>query len=148
MLAVTWPLRPIVTRLSGRLIFPSNVPSTSSGSVPVISPVIIKPLPMHDGALGAGAGWAVDRKAGTVREDSGAWLVEDVSIGLDFHIVLIMTPFLSWGTVTPRQGMFRRPESETFDLVLRQSADHWLSLGPHPWKDSSRDFFLRNGELP
>jgi hypothetical protein len=103
---------------------------------------------MHDGALGAGAGWAVDRKAGTVREDSGAWLVEDVSIGLDFHIVLIMTPFLSWGTVTPRQGMFRRPESETFDLVLRQSADHWLSLGPHPWKDSSRDFFLRNGELP
>ena len=45
MLAPTWPLRPIVTRLPGRLIAPSTLPSIYSDSEPVISPLINRPLP-------------------------------------------------------------------------------------------------------
>ena len=44
MLDVTWPLRPTVTRLPGRLMLPSTLPSINSDSVPVISPLTIRPL--------------------------------------------------------------------------------------------------------
>jgi hypothetical protein len=46
MLAATWPLRPTVTRLPGRLMVPSTLPSMKSDSLPLISPLMTRPLPM------------------------------------------------------------------------------------------------------
>ncbi len=44
--AATWPLRPTVTRLPGRLIEPSTLPSMKSDSDPVTSPFTTSDLPM------------------------------------------------------------------------------------------------------
>src|SRR5215470_16566562 len=46
MLAWTWPLRPTVTRLPGRLMAPSTRPSMYSDSEPVTSPLMMSDLPM------------------------------------------------------------------------------------------------------
>src|SRR5579875_1088353 len=46
MFAATWPFRPTVTRLPGRLIAPSTLPSMYSDSDPVSSPLTTKLLPM------------------------------------------------------------------------------------------------------
>ena len=45
-LAATFPLRPMVTRLSGKLTDPSIRPSTNSASAPLTSPLMTKVLPM------------------------------------------------------------------------------------------------------
>src|SRR5579859_2541178 len=46
MLAWTWPLRPTVTRLPGRLTEPSTRPSIYSDSEPVTSPLMTSDFPM------------------------------------------------------------------------------------------------------
>ena len=46
MLAETWPLRPTVTRLPGRLMVPSILPSMYSDSEPETSPLMTRLLPM------------------------------------------------------------------------------------------------------
>src|ERR1035441_5311678 len=46
MLAATAPLRPTVTRLPGRLIAPSTLPSMKSDSDPETSPLTTRDLPM------------------------------------------------------------------------------------------------------
>src|SRR5579859_7235688 len=46
MLAWTWPLRPTVTRLPGRLTDPSTRPSIYSDSEPVTSPLMTSDFPM------------------------------------------------------------------------------------------------------
>ena len=44
MLALTTPFLPTVTRLPGMLMLPSTLPSMNSDSVPVISPLMERPL--------------------------------------------------------------------------------------------------------
>ena len=56
MFAATWPLRPTVTRLPGRLIAPSTLPSMYSDSEPVTSPLTTRLLPIV--ACSAAAAWA------------------------------------------------------------------------------------------
>src|SRR6185369_1317740 len=52
-LAATCPLRPTVTRWSGRLIVPSTLPSTKSDSEPLISPLITSVRPIVACSSGA-----------------------------------------------------------------------------------------------
>src|SRR6185437_11147735 len=68
MFAATWPLRPTVTRLPGRLIAPSTLPSMYSDSEPVTSPLTTRLLPMV--AWSAAADWAVGAEEG--REAAGS----------------------------------------------------------------------------
>src|ERR1700683_5444665 len=70
MLADTWPLRPTVTRLPGRLIAPSTLPSMYNDSEPVTSPFTTRLLPIV--ALSAAAGDAGEVLE--VRVLVGSWL--------------------------------------------------------------------------
>src|ERR1700712_1585828 len=54
MLADTCPLRPTVTRLPGRLIAPSTLPSMYNDSEPVTSPFTTRLLPMVAWSAAAG----------------------------------------------------------------------------------------------
>src|SRR5665213_516615 len=64
MFAATWPLRPTVTRLPGRLMAPSILPSTKRDSEPVTSPLMTSDLPMVAcSPLAAAAAGAAGREA-------------------------------------------------------------------------------------
>src|SRR6185437_4697543 len=121
--AATWPLRPTVTRLPGRLTVPSTLPSTSNDSEPEISPLTNRPFPMVACSALTGAAWV---RAGSVagigvagRGGSGVRLGLGDPVWLGFHIALKVVPFLSLGTGGwPRQ----RPEAEPKENI--NSAGH------------------------
>src|SRR5579863_10516814 len=103
MLAVTLPFLPTVTRLPGMLMLPSTLPSMNSDSVPVISPLIERPLlmlacsPTEDEAAGRG----VSRvgAAGVGRAGSGVGVEEgDWPCWVGFHIALKLFLFCPDGT--------------------------------------------------
>src|SRR5208282_5688892 len=101
MLAATWPLRPTVTRLPGRLMLPSTLPSIYSDSEPLISPLMNRPLPTvaWSPAAGAGLGRAGGSKvagAGAAgRVGSGVGFTVGAPVWVGFHIALKVIPFLS-----------------------------------------------------
>ena len=101
MLAPTWPLRPMVTRLPGRLIEPSTLPSIYSDSVPEISPLTNKPLPMvacSAAATPARLAGFWTGAGGAGRGGSGVGLVFWGSGWLGFHIALKDDSFsVPWG---------------------------------------------------
>src|ERR1035438_453018 len=101
MLAATWPLRPMVTRLPVRLMLPSTLPSTKSDSEPVISPLMKRLLPMVAcSALATGARLTTGSTTGG---GGGAGRTGGSGVGgrfvgpgwLGFHIALKTIPFLS-----------------------------------------------------
>ena len=87
MLAATWPLRPTVTRLPGRLMLPSTLPSIKSDSEPVISPLIYRPLPMVACSPVTAGGWTAGGSttgaggSGTGRFRGGGWASRSGLVG-------------------------------------------------------------------
>src|ERR1035438_6022681 len=104
MLQATWPLWPTVTRLPLRVMVPSTLPSINNDSVPVISPLMNRPLPMvawSPVVAGARLGYSTDEAGAAGRDGSGIKLGVAGPDWLGFHIALTMNPFLSW-----RDGAF------------------------------------------
>src|SRR6185369_10760052 len=99
MLAFTWPFLPTVTRLPGMLMLPSTLPSMNSDSVPVISPLMERPLLMLACSPTVAAGRAGSSVGCTGIGRGGSGVGEFGLVGpcwVGFHIALKMVPFLSW----------------------------------------------------
>src|SRR5271168_2946610 len=117
--AETWPLRPTVTRLPGRLIAPSTLPSMYNDSEPVTSPLTTRLLPIVAWSAAAGdagevlevrvvvASWlaaaGTDGRVGSVLGDD-----EGLPGWFGFHISVVL-PFVSFWVQAPEQpgGTFR-----------------------------------------
>ena len=94
MLAFTTPFLPTVTRLPGMLMLPSILPSMNSDSVPVISPLMERPLlmeacsPTEDVAAAAGREGSMAGCTGVGRMGSGVVFGFDWPCWVGFHIAL------------------------------------------------------------
>src|SRR5579871_5649768 len=140
MLAWTWPFRPTVTRLPGRLMAPSTRPSMYRDSEPVTSPLITRDLPMvacswlFRSALRGAAAGVGSLKVGWVLivGFSGSGLVLGFGLGLllgglaGFHISNTSFHLLSGLTVQPWfeihrgvRSMGRPPMVRSFDTGVR-----------------------------
>ena len=96
------PFLPTVTRLPGMLMLPSTLPSMNRDSVPVISPLMERPLPMlacspTDDVAGRGVSSVGCTGTGRAAGCSGVGVGEgDCPCWVGFHIALNEFPFLSW----------------------------------------------------